>query len=97
MKASKAEKRRPSGARRASDRKEVRILLSRRTLENVSRLADRSGKALPEFLSEVVDDLVEDRAGYDAALRRLERRLKDGIDLGTGGAADWTRDELHAR
>ena len=97
MKATKATRRRSSRVRRASDRREVRILISSCTLDRVTRLADRSGKPLPVFLSEVVDGLVEDHEGYDAALQRLARRLEAGLDLGTGGRVEWTRDDLHAR
>lgn len=97
MKTTKATRRRAPRVRRTSDRREVRIMVSRSTLDRVTRLADRDGKPLPVFLSEIVDGLIEDREGYDAALRRLARRLEAGLDLGTGGRVDWTRDDVHAR
>jgi luciferase family oxidoreductase group 1 len=40
---------------------------------------------------------VEQETGYARARDRSHARLREGIDLGTGGQADWNRDSVHER
>jgi hypothetical protein len=42
-------------------------------------------------------ELVEKETGYAAARERSLARLREGLDLGTGGQADWSRDSVHER
>lgn len=86
----------PKKARR--ERRAVRILVSRKTLDRASDLAKYRNKPLAEFLSEVVAGAIDENTReYDLAMARIEKRLKDGLDLGTNGELSWNRDDLHAR
>jgi hypothetical protein len=53
--------------------------------------------SLSGMLAELLEALVEQEHGYAAARRRSTALLEDGLDLGTGGRAGWSRDELHER
>jgi len=42
-------------------------------------------------------ELVEKETGYADARDRSLARLREGMDLGTGGHIGWSRDDLHER
>ena len=43
------------------------------------------------------EELVEQETGYARARDRSLARLREGMDLGTGGHIDWSRDSVHER
>jgi hypothetical protein len=42
-------------------------------------------------------ELVEQETGYARARDRSLARLREGMDLGTGGHIGWSRDSVHER
>jgi hypothetical protein len=60
-------------------------------------LAARRGTSVSQLLAHVLREMVERETGYDAAKERNLARLREGMDLGTGGRVTWSRDDLHAR
>jgi hypothetical protein len=49
------------------------------------------------MLTEQLDELHDRETGYERARKRSLATLERGYELGTGGKATWTRDELHER
>ena len=53
--------------------------------------------SLSRFVAMLLEEQVHAPHGYAEARERMLRRLETGYDLGTGGKATWTREELHER
>ena len=60
-------------------------------------LAASRGTSVSHLLALMLKELVEQETGYARARDRSLARLREGIDLGTGGHIDWSRDSLHER
>ncbi|HEY3356806.1 MAG TPA: CopG family transcriptional regulator [Polyangia bacterium] len=79
------------------EKQNVTISLPKDILRRARHLAVERGTSLSGLLAEFVDRVVREDEQYVAATRRIKRRLKQGIDLGTKGTITWSRDELHER
>jgi hypothetical protein len=66
-------------------------------LREARHLAVDAGMSLSRFVALSLEQRVEAARGYQAARDRQLRLLHTGLDLGTQGAAAWTRDSLHER
>ena len=60
-------------------------------------MAASRGTSVSQLLARMLKELVERETGYAPARDRSLARLREGIDLGTGGHADWNRDSVHER
>jgi hypothetical protein len=60
-------------------------------------LAASRGTSVSQLLARMLRELVEQETGYARARERSLARLRDGLDLGTGGHIGWSRDSLHER
>jgi hypothetical protein len=60
-------------------------------------LAASRGTSVSQLLARMLKDLVEQETGYARARDRSLARLREGIDLGTGGQVSWSRDSIHER
>lgn len=60
-------------------------------------LAASRGTSVSQLLARMLKELVEQETGYAPARDRSLARLHEGMDLGTGGHADWSRDSVHER
>lgn len=60
-------------------------------------LAASRGTSVSALLARMLRELVEQETGYARARDRSLARLRDGLDLGTGGHIDWSRDSAHER
>lgn len=60
-------------------------------------LAASRGTSVSQLLARMLKDLVEQETGYARARERSLARLREGMDLGTGGQASWSRDSVHER
>ena len=79
------------------DRQNITLSLPKDLLISARHLAIEQGTFLSGMLAGFLREMVErDRAGLRAQ-ERIEQRLSEGFDLGTGGAIGWSRDELHER
>jgi len=79
------------------DRQNITLSLPKNLLISARHLAIEKGTSLSGMLADFLREMVDrDRAGRRAQ-KRIEQRLSDGFDLGTGGDINWSRDELHER
>jgi hypothetical protein len=60
-------------------------------------LAASRGTSVSQLLARMLKDLVEQETGYARARDRSLARLREGMDLGTGGHIGWSRDSVHER
>ena len=58
-------------------------------------LAASRGTSVSQLLARMLRELVERETGYARARDRSPARLREGMDLGTGGHIDWSRDSVH--
>jgi hypothetical protein len=73
------------------------LSLPEEDLREARILAARRGTSVSQLLARVLRETVERETGYDAARERSLALLREGADLGTGGRASWSREELHER
>ena len=79
------------------DRQNITLSLPKNLLTSARHLAIEKGTSLSGMLADFLREMVDrDRAGRRAQ-KRIEQRLSEGFDLGTGGDISWSRDELHER
>jgi hypothetical protein len=60
-------------------------------------LAASRGTSVSQLLARMLRELVERETGYAHARDRSLARLHEGMDLGTGGHIDWSRESVHER
>ena len=75
----------------------VTLALPKELLKEARLLAVAQGKSLSALLTEQLRRALHDDAAYEAAQRRIRRRLRQGFDLGTGGGALPRSGDLHER
>ena len=75
----------------------ITLSLPEEDLREARILAARRGTSVSQLLARVLRETVERETGYDAARERSLALLQEGADLGTGGRASWSREELHER
>jgi hypothetical protein len=85
------------GAREVVKTRNVTLSLPEDLLRQARRIALERETSLSALLSSLLDDLVHQEAGYDAAREDHLRLLEQGLSLGTNGRAPWSREELHER
>lgn len=79
------------------ERQNVTISLSKETLEKVRLIASQRKMSLSALLTEKLEETIAQANAYEQAKEHHLALLKQGFDMGTGGKATWTRDELHER
>ena len=79
------------------ERQNITLSVSKDLLKQAKHLAVEKGTSLSGLLSEFLEHLVKNEKAYRLASRRMKKRLKDGIDLGTKGRIGWRREDLHER
>jgi hypothetical protein len=60
-------------------------------------LAASRGTSVSQLLARMLRELVAQETGYASARDRSLARLREGMDLGTGGHISWSRDSFHER
>jgi hypothetical protein len=83
--------------RAASERQNVTFSLPRPPLKRVKVLAAEEDKSMNQLVEQLLADRVHRRAEYERAKKRHLRLLERGLDLGTKGRLQVSRDELHER
>src|SRR5207244_8264514 len=66
-------------------------------LREARHLAVDQGVSLSRFVAMSLEHRVEAVRGYRRARERQLRLLRQGLDLGTRGGEDWTRESMHER
>jgi hypothetical protein len=75
----------------------ITLSLPEEDLREARILAASRGTSVSQLLARMLRELVEQETGYARARDRSLARLRDGMDLGTGGHVSWSRDSLHER
>ncbi len=75
----------------------VTLSLPSETLQRLKVLAAERGTSISRLLTETLDEILNRETGYERARKRSLAALEEGWSLGTGGRANWRRDELHER
>jgi len=79
------------------ERQNITLSLPRDLLISARHLAVERGTSLSGMLAEFLREMVDRDRAMRRAQQRIEERMAEGFDLGTGGTIGWTRDELHER
>ncbi len=75
----------------------ITLALPEEDLREARIIAARRGTSVSQLLARMLREIVERETGYDAARERSLGILREGLQLGTGGHATWSRDEIHER
>ena len=75
----------------------VTLSLPKNLLRKVKLIAVGRETSISRLLVQALEDLASRDKEYEKAKRRDLRRLAKPANLGTGGRASWTRDDLHER
>ena len=75
----------------------VTLSIPRTLLKRAKIIAASQDKSLSQFMRESLEEKVREEADYNRAKNRQIRLLDKGLDLGTKGQINISRDELHAR
>ena len=79
------------------DKQNITLSIPKDVLQKIKLLAVKKGTSVSGLMTHVLKEIVEEEEGYqDARLRHLAL-LERGVDLGTKGSSEWTREDLHAR
>ena len=73
----------------------ITLSLPEEDLREARILAASRGTSVSQLLARMLRELVEQETGY--ARDRSLARLREGMDLGTGGHIGWSRDSVHER
>jgi hypothetical protein len=80
-----------------TERQNVTLSLPRQLLRQAKILAASMDKSLSQLMRESLQEKVREETEYNKARGRQLKRLKKGLELGTQGQNQISRDELHAR
>ena len=75
----------------------ITLSLPEEDLREARILAASRGTSVSQMLARMLRELVEQETGYARARDRSLARLREGMDLGTGGHIGWSRDSAHER
>jgi hypothetical protein len=80
-----------------AEKQNITLAIPKDLLQKAKGIAVSRRKSISGLLIEMIQDLVRSEEEYARARDRQLALLERGLDLGTGGRATWTRDELHER
>lgn len=75
----------------------ITLAIPKDVLHKARRLAVERHTSLSSMVTQIIVDMVDQEGAYAAARDRQLAILEQGLNLGTQGAAAWTREELHER
>ena len=75
----------------------ITLALPKATLKRVRLIAVERGTSVSGLLAESLATLVREEDAYERARRRHAGMLDDGVDLGTSGTINWSRESIHER
>jgi predicted transcriptional regulator len=75
----------------------VTLAIPKTILKKVKRLALEQDTSLSRMLTDTLIEIVERDDAYEQARKRQIALMEQGLALGTGGQATWTREDLHDR
>ena len=75
----------------------VTLAIPKEILRKAKLLAVQKNLSLSALLTQKLAEIESQEEEYEQASRRNLEILRSGLDLGTHGHVNWTRDELHER
>lgn len=78
-------------------RQNVTLSLPKSLLKKAKLIAAGQERSLSELLRESLEEKIREASGYNKAKKRQLKLLNRGLNLGTDGHINATREELHAR
>jgi len=75
----------------------ITLSVPKSILQKAKILAVKKNVSLSSLLTQTLATLVFEDENYEKARQRNIRLLRKGLDLGTGGKATWSREDLHDR
>jgi hypothetical protein len=84
-------------ADRKMENRNVTLSIPRDIFKEAKLMAVQNDTSISGLMVVALTKYIRDWDGYNRAKERSLRLLKTGLNLGTGGKATWTRDELHER
>jgi hypothetical protein len=75
----------------------ITLAISKDVLAKARQLAVERRASLSALVTQMIVDIVDRDDRYRVARERQLVLLRDGFDLGSQGAATWTREELYER
>lgn len=79
------------------DTQNVTLAIPKEVLHKAKEIAVARRTSLSGLLTQLILDEVQHEVLYQNACDRQLALLERGLDFGTGGVADWTREDLHER
>lgn len=79
------------------DTQNITLAIPKEILHKARQLAVARHTSLSAMMTQLIIDQVDQEEGYQAACARQLALLDAGMNLGTQGAATWTREALHER
>lgn len=79
------------------DRQNITLSLPKSLFKKAKVIAAREEKSLSELLREALEKKIREDTGYKKAKQRQTKILKMGLNLGSEGRVQFSREELHAR
>jgi hypothetical protein len=79
------------------EKQNVTLALPKDILRQAKILAIEKNTSLSNLLTQTLTELVSQADAYAHAQEHHLALLQEGIDLGSGGQAEWSREALHER
>lgn len=75
----------------------VMLALPKDLLRRAKVVAAQRNMSLSKLLVRALEDSIDNDDTYERAHQEYLALIERGFKMGTNGASDWTRDELHER
>ena len=79
------------------EKRNITISLPRSLLKKAKMLTVKREESLSQLMREALEEKVNEDADYKEARRKHLNLLKIGINLGTKGEIDFSREDVHER
>ncbi len=75
----------------------ITLSLPKDLLRAVKRFAIEREQSISGLMTQMLQDLIARNNQYQVAQQRQLTQMENGLDLGTHGNIQWTRESLHER
>jgi len=79
------------------EKQNITLSLSKEVLRRIKVLAAEQDTSVTAIMEKLLSDYATHHEGYRQARQDHLGLIRAGLDLGTDGAASWTREDLHER
>lgn len=79
------------------EKQNITLALPKNVLKRVKVLAAERGTSVSALMERLLKQHLARHEGFEQARQRQTALLAEGLDLGTKGKRNWTREDLHER